>query len=70
MKPNATLEGHDKQEVAIEATGGENIFKPADLGTMEVKKSGVYVLEVRPVKDRWSPIKLRSIRLNPAQKNR
>ncbi|HKL23082.1 MAG TPA: alpha-L-fucosidase, partial [Tichowtungia sp.] len=66
----ATLEGHDKQEVAIEATGGENIFKPADLGTMEVKKSGVYVLEVRPVKDRWSPIKLRSIRLNPAQKNR
>jgi hypothetical protein len=66
----ATLEGHEKTEVAIPSSGGEDAFKTVALGTMEITKPGVYVLEVRPVKEKWNPVKLRSIELHPVQKNK
>ena len=63
----ATLEGHDKTEVAIPSTGSQDTFKAVEMGTLKIEKPGVYVLEVRPVKGKWNPIKLRAIELSPEQ---
>jgi alpha-L-fucosidase len=61
----AALPGYEKSEVAVPATGGEENFKPIELGTLEVKEPGLYVLEIRPVKDQWDRTRLRTIRFVP-----
>lgn len=59
----ATLEGYEKTNVLIPATGSENSFKPVELGTLKINEPGVYVLEIRPVKDQWNSTKFRAIQL-------
>jgi alpha-L-fucosidase len=48
-------------------TGDYGKFQPVDLGTLEIKALDKSVLAVRPVKDQWSPINLRAVRLVPVQ---
>ena len=59
----ASLEGYDKIEVEVSATDSEDEFEALELGTLDIKKPGVYVLEIRPVKDKWEATRLRSIEL-------
>lgn len=62
-----SLDGHEKKEVSIPSTGGEEVFKAVDLGTIEINEPGIYVLEIRPVKDQWNPTRLRGIDLRPCE---
>jgi len=47
------------------STGGYQSFKTVELGKIELKR-GVCELSVRPLRDGWQPINLRSIVLKPA----
>lgn len=51
---------------ATPATGDFFTFKPVDLGTMEISSVGEVSLAVRPVKDGWQAINLKSVHLTPA----
>ena len=70
----ATLEGASieisvgdiKTQGAASATGDYGKFKVARLGTLEIASPGRVTLAVRPVKDGWHPLNLKSIRLKPA----
>jgi alpha-L-fucosidase len=62
----APLPGYEKIEVAIPATGSEEKFVSVELGTLEITKPGVYVLEIRPVKNQWASTRMRAITLKPA----
>lgn len=62
----ATLPGYGKNEVTVPATGSEDAFVDLELGTLEIKEPGVYVLEIRPVRDHWDHTNLRAITMEPA----
>jgi len=46
-------------------TGAYDRFRTVPLGEMMIGEPGVHTLEVRPVQAGWSPINLRSLRLEP-----
>jgi alpha-L-fucosidase len=47
------------------ATGDYFTFKPVKLGEVEVSSPGRISVAVRPIKDGWQPMNLKSIRLTP-----
>ncbi|HAV12661.1 MAG TPA: hypothetical protein DCX06_04060 [Opitutae bacterium] len=61
----ATLDGHDTVEVSIPSTGSKETFVKVELGEMKIAEPGVYVLEVRPVKEHWDRTRLAAIKLSP-----
>ena len=48
------------------ATGDYGKFKVAKLGAIEIPSAGKVTLAVRPVKEGWHPLNLKSVRLKPA----
>jgi alpha-L-fucosidase len=46
-------------------TGNYVTFRPVDLGAIDVPAAGTTTLAVRPVKDGWQPMNLKSITLKP-----
>lgn len=62
----ASLEGFEKTKVSIPSTGSEDAFAPVEFGTLEIKEPGIYVLEIRPVKDQWDRTRLGSVTLIPS----
>jgi alpha-L-fucosidase len=50
---------------AAAATGDYGKFKAAKLGALDIPSAGKVTLAVRPVKDGWHPLNLKTIRLNP-----
>jgi hypothetical protein len=50
---------------AAPATGSYTEFKPGELGVIDIPSAGMTTLAVRPVKDGWQPMNLRSIKLTP-----
>lgn len=61
----ASIDGQEKVEVTVPSTGGEENFAPVDMGTLEIEEPGVYVLEIRPVKEEWDRVRMGGIRLEP-----
>jgi alpha-L-fucosidase len=59
--------GMQKLEAESSATGGATTFQKVKLGQIGPLKAGEHVIEVRPEKDTWKPIKLRSITLSPSK---
>jgi len=57
--------GDQKLAVEVSSTGGYQSFKTVELGKIELKR-GVCELSVRPLRDGWQPINLRSVVLKPA----
>ena len=47
------------------ATGGFDGFQPFDAGTIKIEKAGDVTLHFQPVRDHWTPINLRSVKLAP-----
>ncbi|HEX4122225.1 MAG TPA: alpha-L-fucosidase [Verrucomicrobiae bacterium] len=47
------------------ATGSYTKFKSAKFGSIDIPSSGLVTLTLRPVKDGWQPVNLRSLRLTP-----
>jgi alpha-L-fucosidase len=47
------------------ATGGFDGFQPFDAGTIKIEKADDVTLHFEPVRDHWTPINLRSVKLAP-----
>ena len=58
--------GAQKVKTTVKATGDYGKFEVAPIGTIEITSPGTITLSVRPVKEGWHPINLRSIRFKPA----
>jgi alpha-L-fucosidase len=58
------LRDGDKTACTAKATGGE--FELQELGEISLDAPGVYHLELRPVRDQWTPVALGSVILKPA----
>jgi len=59
--------GDQKLAGEVTSTGSYQSFKTVKLGTIELKQPGTYELSVKPVRDRWQAINLRSITLRPVE---
>jgi alpha-L-fucosidase len=57
--------GDSRTHGSAAATGDYGKFRVARLGTIEIPGTGKTTLAVRPVKDDWHPLNLKSIRLKP-----
>jgi alpha-L-fucosidase len=55
--------GDSKTQGAANATGDYGKFKAVRIGTLEIASPGKATLAVRPVKDGWHPLNLKTIRL-------
>ena len=58
--------GSQKLKASSKATGGYTRFETIPIGTIELTETGKTTLSVRPVKDGWQPLNLRSVRFKPA----
>ena len=58
--------GSQKLKQTVKATGDYGKFSTMKLGTVEITAPGQVTLSVRPVKDGWHPLNLKSVRLKPA----
>jgi len=59
------LAGKKKNDAMIEATGGFENYEVRELGIIDVKEAGTYSLEIRPDKEGWNPIQVRSVNFDP-----
>ena len=50
-------------------TGDYFHYKPLQIGELEIAAPGDVTLAVHPVKDRWQPMNLRSVKLDPVAEN-
>ncbi len=51
----------------VMSTGGYESFVDQNLGQIELKTSGEYLLQIKPDKNAWAPINIRSLTLKPAK---
>ena len=61
------LVGETRLAGQVRSTGDSGNFKTVDLGSVELSKGGCMMVSVRPVKDGWNPVNLRSIQLKPGE---
>jgi alpha-L-fucosidase len=54
-----------KQTVRIPSTGGYETFKKAVLGTVTIDKPGEHNFQLKPMKENWQPVNVRSVTLTP-----
>jgi len=59
--------GEQKLKTTVEATGDYSKFRRVRIGTLEITSTGQLTFSVRPVKEGWHPINLRSVRFKPAK---
>lgn len=59
--------GGERRVQAIAPTGSYQEFATQDLGELRVAQAGETTVEVRPVRDMWNAINLRSVTLTPAE---
>ncbi|HET6246717.1 MAG TPA: alpha-L-fucosidase [Tepidisphaeraceae bacterium] len=57
--------GDSHLRAEVRSTGDYQKFKRAKLGSIEIPNSGVATLALRPVKEGWQPVNIRSLRLSP-----
>jgi alpha-L-fucosidase len=50
---------------AAQATGDYFHYTPVQIGTVEIPTAGDVTLAIRPIKDGWQPMNLRSVKLEP-----
>ncbi len=55
--------GESEENATIKKTGGMESFKKVSLGTITINEAGRHVIEMRPVRDKWSPINLKNLTL-------
>ncbi len=61
------LLGDQKLTATIHSTGGYDTFEQMSLGQLTLEQKGECTLEIKPVKDKWQPINIRSVRLVPVK---
>jgi hypothetical protein len=57
--------GEQKFTAEVSKTGDYDTFKTVKLGEVRLEK-GTHELSIKPVRDQWQPINLRSVVLKPA----
>lgn len=57
--------GDAKVRLAVPKTGDAKKFQMTEAGTLEIP-AGTMRLVIRPVKEGWQPVNLRSVALKPA----
>lgn len=55
------LRAGDKTECTVKSTGNDDNFQTQELGEITVAAPGVFNLELRPVRDQWSPVTLGNV---------
>ncbi len=55
--------GQSEREAVVASTGGDDQYRRVSLGEIEVPEAGVYSLRIKPVKEQWKPMNLRSVSL-------
>ena len=61
------LGDQEKQNVMLNPSGSFSKYQAVILGTLTFDEPGAYTLEIRPVKEDWSPFKMRNITLKPTK---
>jgi alpha-L-fucosidase len=61
------LVDNQKLNASITSTGGYDSFADQKLGQVEIKTAGEYLLQIKPDKNAWAPINIRSLTLKPAK---
>ena len=56
-----------QRKVVLDPSGSYDDFRVVDLGTLTFEEAGTYTLEIRPVKEDWSPVNLRDVTLLPTK---
>ncbi len=59
--------GDQKLTAQVASTGNYQTFKTVTLGAIELKQQGVTEISIKPIRNQWQAINLRSITLKPAQ---
>ncbi len=59
--------GDQKLAAEVTSTGSYQTFRVARLGAIELKQTGNYELSIRPIRNQWQAINLRSVTLKPAE---
>ena len=59
--------GDQKLAAEVAGTGSYQAFKTVKLGSIELKQQGACELSIKPVRNQWRAINLRSITLKPAE---
>src|SRR5215471_185202 len=59
--------GDQKVKAAVSPTGDFGKFKTATVGVLEIASKGEIKLTVKPVKQGWNPINLKSVTLKPVE---
>jgi len=62
-----SVDRKQKNDIVIQPTAGTEDFQSRRLGKITLSESGVYTLQLTPVKGKWKAITLRSAKLIPAQ---
>ncbi len=61
------LVDNQKLNLSVTSTGSYDTFADQKLGQVELKAAGEYLLQIKPDKNAWAPINIRSLTLKPAQ---
>ncbi|MEN6307144.1 MAG: alpha-L-fucosidase, partial [Anaerohalosphaeraceae bacterium] len=61
------LADNQKLNSSVTSTGSYDTFADQKLGQVELKTAGEYLLQIKPDKNAWAPINIRSLTLKPAQ---
>jgi alpha-L-fucosidase len=61
------LANEKRKNSEISATGEFDDFQTMDIGVLEITKPGVHTLEIRPNRDNWNQLNLRSVFLEPVK---
>ena len=61
------LVDNQKLSLSVTSTGSYDTFADQKLGQVELKTAGEYLLQIKPDKNAWAPINIRSLTLKPAQ---
>jgi alpha-L-fucosidase len=60
--------GDQERRATLGATGGYDAFETVSIGRFTFDEPGVHTLAVKPVRDGWQPVNLRSVVLRPVAK--
>ncbi len=62
------LQGADPSAYRVHSTGGIDEFAMQELGEISIATPGVYQLELRPVRGKWSPVSVDRVILQPLRR--
>jgi len=56
-----------KMVAEVPATGSYDTFVQSNTGSITIEQAGEYTISFTPIKEKWKPVNLRSVRLTPVK---